>query len=466
VFPAGASPYGGPVLPFHTFMDFRVLPWLGPGRVDAGVAWMEPFLWGVGRGAFTQVSSVRLAALAFIALMVAGVFALVPASAARSPGIVIAVDLSHGQPASGIEVMIDMVPEAEWILILSSQDALATVPETVLAKVTEVRYGGLTPDTLDGVDVLIIGQPTLILAPEEVDAVTAWFQQEGYIRVLWVAGDSDYPAQGSEVAQQAMNQVLEAIGSKIRADYVSVEDEESFAGRTYRVIGLVNPSPEVACLGCGAEKALFHGPGPLYAINDNGEPVNPVETPVPGVYVVVTTSEKGKIVQHQAAPDGLDPEFYTNIGEYGVFPLLLVEDMTGDDGVPKRVIASGETPYGGYQAGITWEYYGIPTQGPKLFQNLIYWATGYMGPLMECSKLIDTTGKVGQLEQQVQDLKATVDQLSTKLDQIAQQQQAQPAETAQQAPETTTAQQSNTALYVGVLALIVALAAVGLAIRK
>ncbi|MEB3787983.1 MAG: hypothetical protein GSR78_04415 [Desulfurococcales archaeon] len=436
----------------------------------------------------------RLAPIALIAIVVAGLLAA-PAMAARAPGIVILADLSHGQPASGLEVMMDMIPEAEWILLIASPGDEANIPEQVLSKASAVRYGGFTPDNIADVDVILFGQPTLPLQPEEIQAIVEWFNAEGKPRLIWVAGDSDYPAQGSEVAQQAMNQILEALGSKLRADYVSVEDEKSFAGKTYRVVGLVQPDPEVAVLACGAEKTLFHGPGPLYALDDYGNPVNPVETKVPGVYVVVTTTEKGKLVQHQsAAKGGLDPEFYTNIGDYGVFPLLLVE-VKDVNSVPKRIIASGETPYGGYQAGVTWEYKGIPMQGPNLFRNLVYWGTGYMGDLLTCSKAmmlkedvknlasdlaqtkseiqnlkvlkaqIQNLGnaldlantKLGQLEGKIGDLEGKVGQLEQDLNSLSDtvNNDVAPA-----------AKTGKTAQIIGIIAVLLALAAIGLAFTR
>lgn len=404
----------------------------------------------------------RKAALlvALLALSVAA--AALPAHAARAPAIVILVDLSHGQPPSGLEVMMDMVPEAEWILLLASEGDEANVPQNILAKASEVRYGGFTADNLNGVDVVIIGQPTQPLAPEEIQAIVDWFNAEGAPRLIWVAGDSDYPAQGSETAQQAMNMVLEALGSKIRADYVSVEDEQSYAGKTYRVVGLVQPDPEVAVLGCGAEKMLFHGPGPLYALDENGNPVNPVETKVPGVYVVVTTTDKGKIVQHQSAESGgLDPEFYTNIGSYGKFPLLLVEDKTGSDGVPKRIIASGETPYGGYQAGVTWEYKGIPMQGPILFRNLIYWGTGYMGDLLACQKIQEDIQKV---QQSVDNVKKDVQNIINNSLAKVNESLAKVDEAYNKAVDATG--RANLGIAAGITGIILALAAVAAAIRK
>lgn len=390
----------------------------------------------------------RKAALLVAILVLSFAAAAVPSQAARSPAIVILVDLSHGQPASGLEVMMDMVPEAEWILLVASPGDEANIPDNILAKALEVRYGGFTPDNLNDVDVVIIGQPTQPFSPDEIQAIVDWFNAEGAPRLIWVAGDSDYPAQGSETAQQAMNMILEALGSKIRADYVSVEDEQSYAGKTYRVVGLVEPDPEVSFLACGAEKALFHGPGPLYALDENGNPVNPVETKVPGVYVVVTTTDKGKIVQHQSIEGGgLDPEFYTNIGSYGKFPLLLVEDKTGDDGVPKRIIASGETPYGGYQAGVTWEYKGIPMQGPILFRNLIYWGTGYMGDLLTCQKIQqDIEGIKGDVQGIVNQSLAKVDDAYNKAVEAA--------------------GKANLGIAAGLTAIILALAAVVTAIRK
>ena len=333
--------------------------------------------------------------------------------AARPAGIVIAVDMSHGQNPGGLVELMHLIPEADWVVIVKTEDDIANLPTWVQNNAYEIRAGGITTDNLNYVDMLIIGQPTELLTPDEVNAITSWFNQYGL--AIWVAADSDYPAQGSEIAQQAANQVLEALGAHIRVDYVSVEDSQSYAGKTYRVVGIIDPPAELSFLKWGARKMLFHGPGVIYAIDENGNPVNPITNPVPNVYVLVRTSEGGEIVEHQPKAPGEPGNvgvFY-QVGQTGEFPLLVAENLSG-----KIVIASGESPYSGYQAGITWIYYGVVMQGPQFFKNLIYWATGYMGPLMDIKEIYDKLSTISDLQSSLSSLQSTVSNLESTVNTI------------------------------------------------
>ncbi len=334
--------------------------------------------------------------------------------AARPAGIVIAVDMSHGQNPGGLVELMHLIPEADWVVIVKTEDDIANLPTWVQNNAYEIRAGGITTDNLNYVDMLIIGQPTELLTPDEVNAITSWFNEYGL--AIWVAADSDYPAQGSEIAQQAANQVLEALGAHIRVDYVSVEDSQSYAGKTYRVVGIIDPPAELSFLKWGARKMLFHGPGVVYAIDENGNPVNPITNPVPNVYVLVRTSEGGEIVEHQPKAPGEPGNvgvFY-QVGQTGEFPLLVAENLSG-----KIVIASGESPYSGYQAGITWIYYGVVMQGPQFFKNLVYWATGYMGPLMDIKELYDKLDTISDLQSSLSSLQSTVSNLQSTVNSLS-----------------------------------------------
>jgi uncharacterized membrane protein YqjE len=292
----------------------------------------------------------------------------------QSAIIVIAFDLSNRQSPKGLEVLVEIAKPYYKVLIVSEQADLERVPPEVLKAFDEVRVGGLTAFNLRDVDVLIIGQPEALIRSEAVEAIKAWFSKPN--RALWIAGDSDYPAQGSEKAQQSMNAVLEAIGSVIRIDYISVEDYRENIGRAaYRVAGIVDPSPEVAFLKNNLKhnRVLFHGPGGLYVLVQ-GQPVNPVKQPElkpKNVYVVVRTSENSRAVEHQTPErGGLGPMFYDPLNDKvntGPFPLMLIEVFPDN----RVVIASSETMYGGYAPMTVTEYRGVPLDGPQFVTNLI-----------------------------------------------------------------------------------------------
>ena len=193
-------------------------------------------------------------------------------SAAAPVGIPILIDLSHGQPSSGIEIMMRVVPEAQWYILVKSEEDKEALPPLVKSLAHDIIVGDFSTIDLEKyrIQMVIVGQPQALFTPEEVSAIVAWFTKYPG-RAIWLAAVSDYPAQGSETAQQAVNMVLEALGAKIRMDYVSIEDEESCAIKTYRVLGIVNPDPEVAVLGYACDKVLFHGPGGIAWVDEAGK---------------------------------------------------------------------------------------------------------------------------------------------------------------------------------------------------
>lgn len=338
----------------------------------------------------------------------------VPLSAAKV-GIGILVDMSHGQTVGGLVEMMKMIPEGNWVILLSSQEAAATLPDYVKSN-AELRYGGFTSTTLKDVDMVVIGQALTLLNPAELKTLVEWFNG-GTPRAIWVAGDSDYPAQGNEIAQQVVNMVAEGIGAHLRIDYASVDDTISNAKATYRVVGIVDPDPKVAELGYGVSVALFHGPGPLAAVLDDGTWVNPIHVKVPNVYVVARTSEGGNIYENQpSAPGapGMLHQFYEP-GETGMFPLLAVEILPNGN----RFVVSGESPYGGYQSGLTYVYYGVVMQGMRLFRNVILWATQYYGELLAYKEMLASKKEVSGLMSKTEELGSRLNTLTSQMSSLS-----------------------------------------------
>jgi len=357
-----------------------------------------------------RIATVALVVLFFIS--VAGLMA--PQLKAAKVGIGVLIDLSHGQTVGGVVEMMKMIPEANWVVLLSSEADLETLPDYVKNN-AEIRYGGFTSTTLKDVDMVIIGQALRLVTPEEISALVSWFNSTP--RAIWLAGDSDYPAQGNEIAQQVVNMVAEAVGSHLRIDYVSVEDTISNAKATYRVVGIVDPDPEVAELGYGVKVALFHGPGPLAAVLENGTWVNPINVKIPNVYIVARTTEGGKINEYQpSAPGapGMIHQLYSP-GDTGVFPLLAVEILPNGN----KVIVSGESPYGGYQSGLTYVYYGVIMQGMRLFRNLVLWATGYYGELLAYKELLEGKKILVDVTEAIQNLRSSLNQLSSSVNSLS-----------------------------------------------
>ncbi|MEM3138080.1 MAG: hypothetical protein QW760_06130, partial [Thermofilaceae archaeon] len=194
-----------------------------------------------------------------------------PLSLSAPVGIPILIDLSHKQPSMGVDVIIKMVPEAQWYVLVSSKDAADALPATIKEN-SVVLVGDFSTVDLEklGIVMVIFGQPQTTLKPEEITALAKWFLTDSG-RTLWVSADSDYPAQGGEQSQHVANAILEAVGAHLRMDYTAAYDSLSNAGgATYRVLAFVNVS-EIPVLRYGCDRVLFHGPGPVAWVDDAGK---------------------------------------------------------------------------------------------------------------------------------------------------------------------------------------------------
>ncbi|MCE4604503.1 MAG: hypothetical protein F7B20_06020 [Aeropyrum sp.] len=397
----------------------------------------------------------RAASLAlFLALIVAASsFAFI--SAASQHQVVIAVDLSHGQATEGLDTIVASCGGCFWVAVLLDEAQMANITPEILDLFDEIRFGGLTPENLGDVDVLLIGQATSLLQNSEVEAIQGWASTG--MKAIWVAGDSDYPAQGSEIAQQVVNQVLEALNSSIRIDYVSIEDEESNAERSYRVVGIVDPEGVFSFLKEGLPqggKVLFHGPGGLYVIAADGTPINPIkeaEMKPDNVYVIVRTTENSKSVQHQdLSTGGLPAVLYDPLNdEYntGPFPLMMAEMQ---DNI--LIFASSETMYGGYEPMTAPEYYGVALDGPEFVGKVISTMVGFtQGTFIVVEKVITETETVTETKTKTETIVETTTETETVTETVTTTQ-----------VETTTVTETNTALIAA--AIIIVLAAIAAAV--
>lgn len=356
----------------------------------------------------------KAVSLLFSSIVIAVLFiAAMPAYAARMPGPVILVDLSHGENPGGLDLIMSIFPEAYWYVMVSDQTAAQSLPQDIVSKATKILVGGFAGDDFaavkDSVDMIIIGQPTAEFTQDEINAIKDWWTSKHLgRRAIWFAGDSDYPAQGGnlEIAMNANNAVLEALGSDLRHDYVSVEDPVSNAGKPYRVVGLVEPDKPVAFLAYGAHKVLMHGPGAVAWIDKNGNWHSLTNSKPDDVYRIVWTTDQARIVEHQpsapGAPGRLGMAYH--VGDTGRFVMLAAEVVNNKD----VIIVSGESPYGDYQPMVTYSYYGIQLDGPRFIRNILLWATGLMGELKGVEEIASVSSQVGQLNQTVSGLAGKV----------------------------------------------------------
>ncbi|MEM4424130.1 ABC transporter, partial [Pyrobaculum sp.] len=223
------------------------------------------------------------------------------------------------------------------------------------------------------------------------------------------AADSDYPAQGSEESQVACNDIAEYLGAHIRLDYVSVEDSQHNAGAGYRVVGVVDPPPQLSFLGFMAQRVLFHGPGAVAVILPDGKWIPATSPEVQkyynNIFVIVHTTPTGTIVESRTSADGKgrDGKAHT-AGDKGVFALMALELLPSGS----VLILSGETPYGGYEPMLAPVYYRVPLDGPRFFRNLMLWATGNY---RELTTIIQQTQLLSQLQQGIEAVRGDVSAL-------------------------------------------------------
>ncbi|ASJ07440.1 CGP-CTERM sorting domain-containing protein [Thermococcus pacificus] len=319
----------------------------------------------------------KKAAIILAVFVLFGVFGFAAASATT-----IGVDLAHGENDKGLTVLTDKDGNvvADGMIKTISDVTWAYIGPADKADTLGIQQVGeqITYDAIKDIDFLIIGQPAQAFTPDEINALKQWWDDGN--RILWIAGDSDY---GSGVQTiDNVNAVLDALGVNLRLDQCSVEDSQSNAGAGYRVVGIVNPDDKTPNkeditkdLQNGG-KVLFHGPGVVAYVDDSGnwQTIQP-NAGLENVYVIVTSSENGQIVENS------DPaaNAYT-VGDTGKFPLLAVQVFPDKKNV---LIVSGETPYGGYEPMWAPEYSEVKLDGPTFVTNFIHWAVSTQQSLGE-----------------------------------------------------------------------------------
>ncbi len=235
----------------------------------------------------------------------------------------------------------------------------------------------ITYENIQDLDVLILGKidrPEFGYSDEEVNAIATWFLEGG--KFLWVSADSDYTEpylDPNDITFKAAepNKILEAIGSTIRADYMSVEDPENNAGAPYRVVanrtvGGINDHEVTE----NVDRLLVHGPTGLAGFID-GEWVD-FETLLerdPTVTWLARTGPNGTVLSH----DGVPPNAY-EVGFTGRLYLVAIQMIPTDSGKYSKVLVSGDSPIGSYNM-FKDEYKGVSLDGITFFQNVIEWGT-------------------------------------------------------------------------------------------
>ncbi len=285
--------------------------------------------------------------------------------------------------AQGKKIGIDLTPgRVKDIDNKYSQKLLHDLEGNLSAHGWEVvELDEITPSTLAGLDALVIGKlynEQSGFSDAEVKAIADWFKQGG--KFLWVGADSDYTEpylnpEDTSFKSKEPDKILEAIGSHIRVDHMSIEDPDNNAGAAYRVVanrsaGGINDQGEAAEITKGVDRVLFHGPAGLAGFKD-GKFVPIEEVFNEHLFWLCRTGPHGTVVSH----DGVDPEAYT-VGDTGRFYLAAVEVIqTSSDLFTvkySKVIVTAESLIGDRNI-FNSEYHGISLDGPTFTMNVFEW---------------------------------------------------------------------------------------------
>ncbi|MEM2009321.1 MAG: glucodextranase DOMON-like domain-containing protein [Thermosphaera sp.] len=287
--------------------------------------------------------------------------------------VTVGVDLAHGESNKYLDYIMGNITFVNWKIINTS----------------------FTTEILADVDILLIGQPTASLSPEELDALLAWLEKGD--KVLYVAGDSDYGGGINSIS--AVNGLLEYIGAKLRLEEGAVYsttpcrnytykgvDSPVCCGAYYRMNAFVEPDdvPELftSILDEGIQyPILMHGPNAVIWMDELGNYRDPINETFPGL-IRIAWYRLSYIGDNQPpSPRVYDPLIY-GTGDWS-FVAYAAEYHREKNNL---IVVAGESLYGDYEPAWASLYYGVQLDGPKFVTNLIRWFIKILetyDPLME-----------------------------------------------------------------------------------
>jgi hypothetical protein len=172
-----------------------------------------------------------------------------------------------------------------------------------------------------------------------------------------------------------MSLILDAVGSHVYPEAISISDAYSNCNASYRVVANgTSDDAFVADIVAGVDQVLMHGPTSLYGSTSGAEGTDVValeNTTIENVYPILYYGASATI-----GDSDLVPPLANNDGDSGEFVAMTVEINAGDaeNGV---IVVSGASPYGDYQPMFTNEYYEVPLQGELLVEQTIVWGMDY-----------------------------------------------------------------------------------------
>ncbi len=282
-------------------------------------------------------------------------YASIPAAVSRGT---IVFDYSHGQETSYAPVVL--------------------LDSFLEGNLTEMGYdvvwarGGINTTILTGAVGFIAGSmygATNGYLAAEVTAIADWFNAGN--KFMWIGYDSDYTSlpDASQLNNDNMTLILEAVGSHVYGEPTAVEDPVSNAGGSaYRVIAnTTTDNPDLQAFVEGVSAVLMHGPTLLYG-TDGDSTTNPVDletNSITDVYPILYYGGNATINDG----DATDPIAHA-ISEQGGFVAVTLEINAGENETGNLVV-SGASPYADYQPMFSDVYYTVPLDGYNLVLNTI-----------------------------------------------------------------------------------------------
>ncbi len=304
-----------------------------------------------------------LALILLIVSIFAPMLMIVNAEQAVGDPIVVAVDLGHGESDKYVDYIMSNITFVDWKII----------------------NGTITSDELADVDILLVGQPSTAFSADEIQAINDWLAQGN--KAIWVAGDSDYGE--GPTRQEVVNNLLEAIGSKLRLELGAIYDDEHNCGAFYRVIGVMDPD-DIPDLYTYVLKEgitlpiLFHGPTAVIWVDDDGNPHDPLNETFDGLVRIAWSYDTAYYGDNQDPPGML---YEVGVDTNRRFLFVGAEYLSDQNNI---IVASGESPYGDYEPGFAWVYHGVALDGPRYVYNMIRWMASVLSGQVIGSPMVIT----------------------------------------------------------------------------
>ncbi|MFW9926824.1 MAG: hypothetical protein ACFFDM_08665, partial [Candidatus Thorarchaeota archaeon] len=307
----------------------------------------------------TGLRTRKVAAMLLIAALFAPYFisvGIVPTKVAAAEDPItplIVVDMGHGQYSSYV-----YGEEDTWL----AGNLTAMGFEVVFA------WGGLNDTILEDATGLLVGAIYGLnegFTGAEITAVSDWFNAGK--KFLWVGSDSDYAGYSYINANSSL--ILDAVGSHVYPEAISISDAFSNCNASYRVVAnMTSSDPFVADIVDGVDAVLMHGPTSLYGSPEAtaGTDAVSLETgSIENVYPLLYYGASATIGDSDLVPPLANAD-----GDMGEFVAVTMEVNAGTDGTGV-IIVSGASPYGDYQPMFTTEYYDVPLNGDVFVKQVI-----------------------------------------------------------------------------------------------